>query len=102
MTIEEQQARLIAPYGGALVDLFMPEEERAELRAHAGTLPHVRLSPRGVCDLELLASGGFSTLERFIHRADYESVVKTMRLANGLLFPIPITLPLDEGRARAS
>jgi sulfate adenylyltransferase len=101
LSIKEHRAGLVEPYGGALTDLFVLEEESAELRARAGGLPHVRLSPRGVCDLELLASGGFSPLERFMRRADYESVVETMRLANGLLFPIPITLPLDEG-ARVS
>jgi sulfate adenylyltransferase len=96
LSFEEDKGALVKPYGGNLIDLFVPEEERTELRARVRGLPHVRLSPRGVCDLELLATGGFSPLEKFMGRADYESVIETMRLASGLLFPIPITLPLDE------
>ncbi|HEU4933175.1 MAG TPA: bifunctional sulfate adenylyltransferase/adenylylsulfate kinase [Pyrinomonadaceae bacterium] len=66
----------------------LPEElERAK------NLPPVRLSERAICDLELLAVGAFSPLDRFLGRADYERVVAEMRLANGHLFPIPVTLP---------
>jgi len=82
---------LIAPYGGSLVDLIDPA---ADLIARANTLPSVQLSERSRCDLELLATGGFSPLDRFLGRADYERVVAEMRLANGTLFPIPITLPV--------
>jgi sulfate adenylyltransferase len=57
---------LIAPYGGRLVDLLVPEEERAEARAYASTLPSLQMSPRVVCDLELLASGGFSPLDSWV------------------------------------
>ena len=49
---------LIPPYGGRLVDLMVPDEELAEARAYASTLPSLQMSPRAVCDLELLASGG--------------------------------------------
>jgi len=86
---------LIAPYGGRLVDLVVPAEARDALRAHAAALPSIQLSERALCDLELLASGGFSPLDRFMGRADYERSVAEMRLANGHLFPIPVTLPVD-------
>ncbi len=85
---------LIDPYGGRLVDLLVADEERDELRARAGELPPVRLSPRSTGDLELLATGAFSPLEGFMGRADYARVLGEMRLAAGTLFPVPITLPI--------
>jgi len=86
---------LIAPHGGALVDLFVPAEERERLRAHASELPSLQLSERCACDLEMLAVGGFSPLKGFMGRADYVRVLDEMRLADGHLFPIPITLPVE-------
>ena len=83
---------LIQPYGGRLVNLLVPEEERSELQARSAALPRLQLSARNVCDLELLAGGGFSPLDRFMGRADYERVLEEMRLAGGALFPLPITL----------
>lgn len=86
---------LITPYGGTLVDLLVPAEELEELRAYASRLPSLQLSERAVCDLEVLAVGGFSPLDRFMGREDYQRVLDEMRLANGYLFPIPVTLPVD-------
>ena len=83
---------LIPPYGGTLVNLNTPDEEREDLRAHAASLPRLQLTPRNVCDLELLANGAFSPLDRFMRRADYERVLEEMRLDSGALFPMPITL----------
>ena len=91
----ETQARLIEPYGGRLVDLLVPPDEHEALRAHANTLPSIQLSDRALCDLELLATGAFSPLDRFMGRADYERVLAEMRLADGTLFPIPVTLPVE-------
>lgn len=85
--------QLISPYGDVLVDLMVSPEEREAVRALAHTLPSLQLSPRSVCDLELLATGGFSPLTTFMGEADYHRVVREMRLANGRLFPLPITLP---------
>ena len=85
---------LIPPFGGRLVDLLVPEDERAEARDYASTLPSLQMSPRVVCDLELLASGGFSPLDRFMSEADFRGVLHEMRLADGTLFPIPVTLPV--------
>jgi len=95
-TASYARGRLIAPYGGRLVDLGAGEEERREAIARAGRLPSIQLSPRSLCDLELLATGALSPLDRFMGRADYLRVVEEMRLSNGLLFPIPITLPVAE------
>lgn len=94
---QRQTARLISPYGGALVDLLVPAEAREQLKAHASRLPSIQVSERVVCDLELLAVGGFSPLDRFMGQQDYQRVLDEMRLASGLLFPIPIPLPVDPG-----
>ncbi|HWT00174.1 MAG TPA: bifunctional sulfate adenylyltransferase/adenylylsulfate kinase [Pyrinomonadaceae bacterium] len=85
---------LIEPYGGELVDLVVGGEERDELWNRAAGLPRLQLSARSVCDLELLATGGFSPLARFMGKADYERVLEEMRLSDGALFSIPVTLPV--------
>ncbi len=86
---------LIEPYGGKLVNLLVPEEKKQEVKTYAGELPSIQLSDRQVCDFELLATGAFSPLDRFMGKADYQSVLDEMRLASGTLFPIPITLSVD-------
>ncbi len=88
-------ASLIEPYGGKLVNLVVPEEKKQEVKTYAGGLPSIQLSDREVCDLELLATGAFSPLDRFMGKTDYQSVLDKMRLASGHLFPIPITLSVD-------
>lgn len=88
-------SKLIPPYGGRLVDLLIPAEDLAEAKAYATTLPSIQISPRAVCDLEMLATGAFSPLDRFMGEADFRSVQDTMRLADGTVFPIPITLPVS-------
>jgi sulfate adenylyltransferase len=87
---------LITPYGGKLVNLVVTDEERQELLAQSTHLPSIQISARALCDLELLATGGFSPLDRFMGKADYERVLTEMRLTDGTLFPIPVTLPVDE------
>ncbi len=91
--------KLIPPYGGELVDIRVTGEARDELIRRANSLPAVQLSARSVCDLELLATGAFSPLDRFMEERDYLRVLEEMRLADGTPFPIPITLPvmLPEG-----
>src|SRR5215203_52835 len=86
---------LIAPYGGRLVDLLVPPDQREAVHAGAAGLPAILLSERAVCDLELLATGAFSPLDRFMGQADYRRVLAEMRLAGGTLFPIPVTLPVE-------
>lgn len=98
MTFEKSgEGKLIAPYGGRLVSLVAEGEEREELRARAPRLPRLQLSARSLCDLELLATGGFSPLGRFMGEADYTRVLEEMRLADGTLFPLPVTLTFRKG-----
>ena len=84
--------KLIAPYGGKLVNLVVTGEERQALIERIPRLPSLKISPRALCDLELLATGGLSPLDRFMGKADYERVLHEMRLTDGTLFPLPITL----------
>ena len=87
----------IDPYGGALVDLLARGEERIEALEIAERAPRLALSETELCDLELLACGGFSPLRGFLGREDYRSVVERMRLADGKLWPLPVTLSAPEG-----
>ncbi|MFN8414533.1 MAG: bifunctional sulfate adenylyltransferase/adenylylsulfate kinase [Anaerolineales bacterium] len=89
------KAKLITPYGGKLVNLVVEGKEREELLARAGKLPSIKITMRNLCDLELIATGGFSPLTTFMGKADYDRVLKEMRLADGTLFPLPITLTAD-------
>lgn len=89
------KAKLIPPYGGKLVNLVVEGKEREELIARAGQLPSIKITTRNLCDLELIATGGFSPLTTFMGKADYDRVLKEMRLADGTLFPLPITLTAD-------
>lgn len=90
---------LLTPYGGTLVDLLVSAEEREAVKAHASHLPSIQLSERAVCDLELLATGAFSPLDRFMGQADHTRVVEEMRLTSGHVFSIPVTLPVEAGAA---
>jgi sulfate adenylyltransferase len=84
------------PHGGALVDRRAPEEERQERKERALGLRKVALGPRTLSDLEMISTGVFSPLTGFMVREDYESVLETMRLADGLAWSMPITLSVSE------
>ncbi len=83
---------LVQPHGGKLLPLLVEGEERDEALGRASSLPPVRLNSREVSDLIMLGMGALSPLKGFLNREDYQSVVADMRLTNGLLWPIPITL----------
>jgi sulfate adenylyltransferase len=87
---------LITPYKGKLVNLVVSGEERQELLEKANRLHSIKISPRALCDLELLATGAFSPLDRFMRQDDYHRVLEEMRLSDGTLFPLPITLTVDD------
>ena len=83
-----------------LTELMVDAERQAALKAESTEWPSWDLTPRQLCDLELILNGGFSPLTGFLGRADYESVCSDMRLKSGLLWPMPITLDLPEERAK--
>lgn len=85
----------MAPHGGLLVNRMLRGDERARAIARAGRLKKIALSPVNLADLELLAVGVISPLTGFMRQSDYESVVNLMRLANGLVWSIPITLAVS-------
>ncbi len=91
-----QEQLLISPYGGELVNLMIPSAELDAAREHAASLRDIKMNERAVHDLELLAVGAFSPLRSFMNQADYQGVLDNMRLADGTLFPMPITLPVDD------
>jgi sulfate adenylyltransferase len=87
------------PHGGELKDLYLPAAAAAAEKEAAGDYPSWDLTERQLCDIELLLNGAFSPLEGFLNKDDYDSVVATMRLADGILWPIPITLDVTESFA---
>jgi sulfate adenylyltransferase len=93
-------SHLIPPHGGELINLIPQPEKIAELKAHSKEWPSWDLTGRQLCDLELLITGGFSPLQGFMSRADYESVCQNMKLASGILWPMPITLDVTEEFAK--
>src|SRR5947208_6100557 len=92
---------LIAPHGGTLVNLISEPDRAAELKAAATDWPSWDLTPRQVCDIELLMNGAFSPLQTFLGQADYENVCSQMRLADGTIWPMPICLDLPEELANS-
>ena len=90
---------LIEPYGGTLCDRYLDEAATRKLKAQARDYLPWDLTPRQACDAELLLNGGFSPLTGFMGPADYAGVVENMRLADGTLWPIPVTLDVSEAFA---
>lgn len=83
------------------MSLLVSDAKKQEYKAKSGELKSLDLTPRQVCDTELLLNGGFAPLKGFMNQADYESVCKDMRLSDGTLWPIPITLDVSEEFAKS-
>ncbi|MDD9717647.1 bifunctional sulfate adenylyltransferase/adenylylsulfate kinase [Dinoroseobacter sp. PD6] len=79
-----------------ITELYVSADSAQKLKVEAASLPSWDLTPRQICDLELLMNGGFNPLKGFLGKDDYESVVETMRLADGSLWPMPITLDISQ------
>ena len=92
---------LIPPHGGALIDRTLRGSLREAAREKAQFLPKIPLSRMNLADLEMIAIGAYSPLKGFMHRADYERVVEEMRLSNGLVWSVPVTLAVSEEQARS-
>jgi ATP sulfurylase (sulfate adenylyltransferase) len=96
-----EHAKPNAPYGGTLRWGIVPEEEALHIKAATAVYPSWDLTPRQLCDIDLLLNGGFSPLKGFLGRADYERVLAEMRLVDGTLWPIPVTLDVTREFADA-
>ncbi len=92
---------LIPPHGSTLVDLMVRDERAAELRGLSRDWPSVDLGPRQLCDLELLLNGGYSPLEGYMGSADHRAVCSSSHLADGRLWPLPVTLDVSEATAES-
>lgn len=92
---------LIAPHGGHLVNRRLSPRLRAAALERAAGLPRVTLSNVHLADLYLIATGAYSPLTGFLTRADYQAVVDSMHLSNGLPWSLPITLAVDAATARS-
>lgn len=91
--------QLTPPHGGALKPLILEGEALNERRAQAESFPKIRMSSRETSDLIMLAMGAFSPLDGFMRKADYEPTVTDMVMADGTLWPIPITLSVSDEEA---
>jgi sulfate adenylyltransferase len=90
----------IAPHGGTLVDLVVPDPDREKLQDEAQHFPKVVVNLRELSDLEMLAVGALSPLTGFQGQDDYESILDSMHLAGGLAWTIPVTLSLSDQEAK--
>ena len=88
------------PHGGELKDLYLDADAAEAEKQAAQEYASWDLTERQLCDIELILNGAFSPLEGFLNRADYDAVVEGMRLANGVLWPMPITLDVSEDFAK--
>jgi sulfate adenylyltransferase len=88
------------PHGGELKNLYLPAAEAEAEKEAAREYASWDLTERQLCDIELLLNGAFSPLEGFLNKDDYDSVVETLRLKSGVLWPMPITLDVSEDFAK--
>jgi len=100
LNIPSKTSHLVQPHGGELINLILGREAAAETKAESRDFPSWDLTPRQICDLEMLLNGGFSPLTGFMNKAEYESVCSDMKLSSGFLWPMPITLDVTEAFAK--
>jgi sulfate adenylyltransferase len=89
-------SRLVEPHGGVLVDRLVESSDAASFGARARSLPRIVLDAWELADLELIATGAFSPLTGFLGAADYRGVLERMRLTDGTIWPLPVTLAVTE------
>ena len=95
----KSRTRLVQNNLAPIPELFVSYDSAQKLKAEAADLTSHDLTPRQICDLELLMNGGFNPLKGFLTEDDYNGVVNDMRLTDGTLWPMPITLDVSEGFA---
>ena len=87
---------LITPHGGRLINRIVDSSRAEALAAEAAAMRSITLSTKQACDLEMMATGAFSPLTGFVGKADFDSICSNLRLADGTVWPIPITLAVDD------
>jgi len=92
-------AGIVRPHGGALIDRLLSGRERDDARREARGLPKLVLSAYSQCEVVCLATGVYSPLTGFLREQAYRSVVETMRLPEGVVWPLPVVLPVPAGIA---
>jgi sulfate adenylyltransferase len=92
--------KLITPHGGTLVNREVTGRGRDQLMRAASEFPKLQLNARQISDLMMIATGAYSPIDGFMGEADYKSVVANMRLANGVVWPLPITLAVSGEEAK--
>jgi sulfate adenylyltransferase len=92
----KHRTKLVQNNLAPIPELYVSYDSAQKLKMDAAELTSWDLSPRQICDLELLMNGGFNPLKGFLSEADYNGVVDNMRLADGTLWPMPITLDVSE------
>ncbi len=90
---------LIPPHGGTLINRYVTGVERDELLAEAASMRVIRLDEYNLADLEMIGNGALSPLEGFMNHEAYNSVVDSMRLPSGIVWPLPVVLPIDKDTA---
>ncbi|WP_407495249.1 bifunctional sulfate adenylyltransferase/adenylylsulfate kinase [Pseudooceanicola sp. MF1-13] len=96
LVLPENRMSLMLNNLAPIPELFVSYDSAQKLKVEAADLTSWDLSPRQICDLELLMNGGFNPLKGFLSEEDYNGVVDNMRLADGTLWPMPITLDVSE------
>ena len=91
---------MMDPHGGTLINRILEGRKRETLVSQADALPAIELDAWALSDVEMIAIGGLSPLEGFMTRQDYEGVVRNRRLANGLVWTIPVTLAVSAEQAK--
>jgi sulfate adenylyltransferase len=100
LTSPMEPSQTIAPHGGTLVDLFVSERDRDKLADEARNYPKLTVKERELSDLEMLSVGALSPLTGFQGKAEYDSILDSMHLLNGLPWTIPVTLSLTDEEAK--
>ena len=96
-----QKTGLVRPHGGKLINRIVNGDVRERLILESKDLPQLQLTNRNLADVECIGTGIYSPLTGFVGEEDYKRIVQEMRLKNGLLWPIPVTLPVDEEFAQS-